>query len=159
MKKIVLAILAVTVPVAPAQAACWTAEQVSAAKVRDLDTMLMVASLRCRFTNVAVLTSYNAYVTRHRKPLVQVNDILRSHYSSAGDKKAVMNAYDNYVTKIANRYGAGADGLNCNDMHSIVQALAAEQPQVDALVAVAERAGVRPYLDAAHAKARSTCLL
>lgn len=150
MKKFVLAILAVTVPVAPAQAACWSPDQIAAAKVRDLDTMLMVASLRCRFTNVAVLESYNAYVTRHRKPLVQVNDILRAHYSFAGDKNAVMNAYDNYVTKVANRYGAGADGLSCNDMQSIVQAMAAEQPQIDALIAVAERAGVRPLLDAAQ---------
>lgn len=147
MKKVVLAILAVTVPVAPAQAACWTAEQVSAAKVRDLDTMLMVASLRCRHTNVAVLTSYNNYVVRHRKPLVAVNDMLRNHYA-APDKKAAMNAYDNYVTKVANRYGAGAEGLGCDDMLSIVEAMSSEAPQVDALIAVAERAGVNPYLDA-----------
>ena len=147
MKKIILAILAVTVPVAPAQAACWTAEQVSAAKVRDLDTMLMVASLRCRHTNVAVLTSYNSYVVKQRKALVQINDTLRSHYAS-GDKKAAMTAYDNYVTKIANRYGAGAEGLGCDDMQSIVEAMGAEQPQVEALIAVAERAGVNPYLDA-----------
>lgn len=147
MKKVVLAIMAATVPVAPAQAACWTADQVSAAKVRDLDTMLMVASLRCRHTNVAVLTSYNAYVVRHRKPLVQVNDVLRNHYAG-GDKKAAMMAYDNYVTKIANRYGAGAEGLGCDDMQSIVEALSAEQPQIEALIAVAERAGVKPYIDA-----------
>jgi hypothetical protein len=147
MKKIILAVLAAAVPIAPAQAACWTSEQVSAAKVRDLDTMLMVASLRCRHTNVAVLTSYNNYVVRHRKPLVQVNDMLRNHYAS-GDKKAAMTAYDNYVTKVANRYGAGAEGLSCNDMLSIVDAMAAEQPQIDALIAVAERAGVKPYIDA-----------
>ena len=147
MKKLVLAILAVTVPVAPAQAACWTADQVSAAKVRDLDTMLMVASLRCRHTNVGVLTAYNGYVVRQRKALVAVNDVLRNHYAG-GDKKAAMNAYDNYVTKVANRYGAGAAGLDCEDMQSIVEAMGAEAPQVDALVAVAERAGVEPYLDA-----------
>ncbi len=150
MKKFVLAVLAIVVPAAPAHAACWSPQQVAAAKVRDLDTMLMVASLRCRFTDVAVLDSYNAYVTRHRKPLVQINDLLRAHYNGAGDKKAAMTAYDNYVTKVANRYGAGAKGLSCNDMHSIVEALAAEAPQVDALIAVAERAGVDPYLDAAQ---------
>lgn len=147
MKKVLLAVLAITVPVAPAQAACWTAEQVSAAKVRDLDTMLMVASLRCRHTNVAVLESYNNYVVRHRKPLVQVNDVLRTHYASP-DKNAAMAGYDNYVTKIANRYGAGAEGLTCNDMQSIVEAMSAEQPQIEALIAVAERAGVKPYIDA-----------
>ena len=147
MKKFVLAILAVTVPAAPAHAACWTTDQVSAAKVRDLDTMLMVASLRCRRTNVAVLNSYNDYVVKQRKALVKVNDTLRDHYAS-GDKKAAMAAYDTYVTKIANRYGAGAEGLGCDDMQSIVEAMAAEQPQVEALIAVAERAGVKPYLDA-----------
>jgi hypothetical protein len=147
MKKLVLGVLALAVPVAPAQAACWTPDQVAAAKVRDLDTMLMVASLRCRRTNVEVLNAYNDYVVKQRKALVAVNDVLRNHYAG-GDKKAAMNAYDNYVTKVANRYGAGAEGLGCDDMQSIVQAMAAEVPQVDALVAVAERAGVQPYLDA-----------
>lgn len=147
MRKIILGLLAAVVPATPVQAACWTPERVSAAKVRDLDTMLMVASLRCRHTNVALLESYNAYVVRHRKPLVQVNDTLRAHYGYAGDKKAAMNAYDNYVTKVANRYGAGVGGLGCDDMHSIVRALASEAPHVDALIAVAERAGVKPYID------------
>lgn len=149
MKKVILAVLAAVIPATPVQAACWTPERVSAAKVRDLDTMLMVASLRCRHTNVALLQSYNAYVVRHRKPLVKVNDTLRAHYAHP-DKKTAMNNYDNYVTKVANRYGAGVKGLNCTDMQSIVGAMAAEEPHVDALIAVAERAGVTPYIDGEH---------
>ena len=39
----------------PAQAAgCWAASDVAAAKVRDLQTMLMVATLRCRAGGIDV---------------------------------------------------------------------------------------------------------
>ena len=147
MKKIVLAVLAMAVPAAPAQAACWSAEHIAAAKVRDLDTMLMVSALRCRNTEVSMMERYNAFVVQDRKALQQINDVLRDHYRDAGNSKAQLNAYDNYVTKIANRYGAGSEGLSCGEMRSIVEAAAAEAPQVDALIAVAERAGIRPYID------------
>ena len=148
MKKIVLALVAIAVPVAPAQAACWTAEHIAAAKVRDLDTMLMVSALRCRRTDVAMMERYNAFVVQDRKALVKVNDLLRDHYRDAGNSKAQLNAYDSYVTKVANRYGAGSEGLSCNEMRSIVEATVAEAPQVEALIAVAERAGIQPYIDA-----------
>ena len=147
MKKLILGILALTVPVAPAQAACWTADHVAAAKVRDLDTMLMVSALRCRHTEVSMMDRYNAFVVQDRKALQKVNDVLRDHYRDAGNAKAQLNAYDNYVTKIANRYGAGSEGLSCSEMRSIVEATAAEAPEIDALIAVAERAGVQPYID------------
>ncbi|CAM3237135.1 S-adenosyl-L-homocysteine hydrolase [Sphingomonas antarctica] len=139
--------LAIAVPAGPAQAACWSAEHISAAKVRDLDTMLMVSALRCRRTDVSMMDAYNRFVVQDRKALVKVNDTLRDHYRDAGNSKAQMGAYDTYVTKVANRYGAGSEGLSCAEMRSIVDATAAEAPQVEALIAVAERAGIRPLLD------------
>jgi hypothetical protein len=133
--------------VTSAQANCWTPSQVAAAKVRDLDTMLMVSALRCRLTGSDLLTRYNAFVAQDRVPLTEVNDVLRAHFTESVGKAEALNAFDNYVTKVANRYGAGVEGLSCADMASIVDAAASEKPSFVALAEVAERAKVAPVLD------------
>jgi hypothetical protein len=133
--------------VTPAYASCWTPSQVAAAKVRDLDTMLMVSALRCRKTNVEMMDRYNAFVVQDRIPLTKVNDVLREHFIEKVGHSEALNAYDNYVTKVANRYGAGSEGLSCEDMSSIVGAAASEQVTVEALIQVAERANISPILD------------
>jgi hypothetical protein len=138
---------AVSVLATPAGATCWTSGQVSAAKVRDFDTMLMVSALRCRLTGSDLLTRYNAFVTQDRVPLTQANDVLRAHFVEKVGKSEGLNAYDNYVTKVANRYGAGAEGLTCADMVSIVSAATSETVTLDALIELADRAKVTPLLD------------
>lgn len=143
-----VAVAAMALTASQAQAACWAPQHVAAAKVRDLDTMMMVAALRCRTTNLNVMDRYNAFVTMHRKTLTQINDTLRDHYRSAGSARAVLDAYDGYVTKVANRYGAGTSDVDCAGMVSIADAAIAEASTVPALQALAERAGVQPLLDA-----------
>lgn len=127
---------------APAQAACWGEAAVEAAKVRDLETMLMVSSLRCHAASPALLDEYNGFVRASRAALTEVNQTLRKQFADAGG----LNAYDKFVTAIANRYGAGADGLNCNDMASIVAAAQAEGGSLAGLARLATDAGVEPRL-------------
>ena len=146
-KSFVIGLCAAALVGAPAKASCWSPEQVSAAKVRDLDSMLMVASLRCRFEGTSLITRYNELVTRDRAALTQVNDTLRRHFAQSMTRSAALNAYDNYVTKMANRYGAGVAGLNCGDMESIVNAALGEAPTFQALSDLAGRADVQPDID------------
>lgn len=126
----------------PAQAACWSETAVAAAKVRDLETMLMVGALRCRAHDYALLNDYNRFVNASRAALTAVNDTLRGQFASAGG----LNAYDRYVTAIANRYGAGAAGLGCADMASILSAARAEGGSLAGLTRLATDAGVEPVL-------------
>jgi hypothetical protein len=126
-----------------AQAACWNEAAVSAAKVRDLETMLMVSALRCKTSDNAMLVQYNRFVRASRPALTAVNETLRAQFSSAGG----LNAYDRYVTAIANRYGAGAEGLSCNDMTSILSAAEAEGGSLSGLARLANDAGVEPRLE------------
>jgi hypothetical protein len=128
---------------APAQAACWSDEAVDAAMVRDLETMLMVSSLRCKLSGVDMLDDYNSFIRSSRPALAQVNDELRSHF---GTGNAALNAYDSYVTKIANRYGGGAEGLNCRDMASILHAARSEGGSRKGLTRLAHDAEVQPLL-------------
>lgn len=146
LRTLIIALAAAAIVAAPAQASCWKADQVAAAKVRDLETMLMVSALRCRSSG-NMLARYNKFVVRARPALTQVNDTLRSHFAESVGQSRALNAYDSYVTRVANRYGAGADGLSCNDLSSITDAAASERPSFEALAALAERAGVQPLLD------------
>lgn len=127
----------------PVNAACWTQSEVAAAKVRDFDTMLMVSGLRCRFRNAALLQTYNAMVVRHRAALTQANTLLRSHFSPAAGG---ANELDRYITRVANRYGAGAENLSCESLHSIAKAALHEANTLPALVALADGAVVAPEL-------------
>jgi hypothetical protein len=146
IRTFVIALAAAAIVAAPAHAACWKADQVAAAKVRDLETMLMVSALRCR-AHGNLLARYNKFVVQARPALTQVNNTLRDHFTESVGSGRALSAYDGYVTKIANRYGAGAVGLDCADMSSITDAAISERPSFQALAALADRAGVQPILD------------
>jgi hypothetical protein len=147
LRTIIIALAATALVAAPAQAGCWKADQVAAAKVRDLETMLMVSALRCRGNGGTMLARYNKFVVQSRTALTQVNNTLRVHFAESVGSARALNAYDSYVTRVANRYGAGADGLSCADLSSITDAAISERPSFAALAALAERAGVVPLLD------------
>ncbi len=146
IRTFVIALAATAIVAAPSRAACWKADQVAAAKVRDLETMLMVSALRCRAQG-NMLVRYNKFVVQARPALTQVNDSLRAHFAESVGSGRALDAYDGYVTRVANRYGAGADGLSCDDLSSITDAAISERPSFVALAALAERAGVQPLLE------------
>lgn len=135
-------LVAFAVPATAVQARCWSEASVTAAKIRDMETMLMVASLRCRAGNPRMLSAYNSFIRQSRPALTQVNDQLRVHFAPAGG----LNAYDRYVTSIANRYGGGAEGLDCRDFASILEAASAERGSYTGLARLADAAKVDPVL-------------
>lgn len=142
-KAIIVAGAAMALVATPVNAACWTPREVAAAKVRDFDTMLMVSGLRCRFQNAALLATYNAVVTRHRAALAEANQQISGHFTAAiGGAKAL----DRYITRVANRYGAGAEDLSCESLELIAKAALNEPATLAALTSLAERAAVRPEL-------------
>lgn len=151
MRKLIAAALAATMPLAPATAAtCWKQTAVEAAQIRDFETMLMVSALRCRGTGNNFLASYNRLIREKREALTQVNDELREHFRDAAGPVGALGAYDNYVTGLANIYGAGADGLACRDLQSITDAANALPPTRSALLELADAAGVSPHLSGAR---------
>jgi len=137
----------ISVLAVPAQAAtCWKERHVAAAKVRDLETMLMVSALRCRLSGQDFLADYNGFIRQSRSALVDVNERLRAHFQEAVGAAGALDAYDRYVTSIANGYGAGVTGLGCVDMQSILKAASANGYSVAGLEEIAERTGAQPHL-------------
>lgn len=132
--------------VGSANATCWSDKAYQAAQVREFDTMMMVEALRCRKTAANFVHDYNAFVVASRPALLKANAALRSHFAGAVGEKAALSAYDNYMTTVANRYGAGTEGLACADMASIVQAAMATDGSPEALYRVAAAANMVPTI-------------
>ena len=128
-----------------ANAACWTQAAYQAAQVRELDTMLMVQALRCRKTSASFLSSYNRFVQVSRPALIKANAELKVHFGG-------LNAYDNYMTTVANRYGAGTDGMDCGDVASVVRAGLAANGSAEKLYQVALDANLEPALDGSRCR-------
>jgi len=125
-----------------AQAACWSQPEVAAAKVKQLDTMLVVSALRCRNSQSDFMSSYNRFATRHRGNLAVASVMLQKHFGSA-------HAFDHYIISGANRYGAGVEGMSCADLATIARTATEEQSTLEAVANLAERSGVDPMLDGA----------
>lgn len=128
----------------PAQANCWTKEAVAAAKIREFETMLMVSALRCRTSGRDFLARYNQFVREGRPILTQVNEALRTQFTADYGAGRGLNAYDGFVTSIANRYGAGIAELSCGDLSDITNAAIAGSRSVVQLERLADAADIHP---------------
>ena len=114
--------LAVTLAAAaPAQAGTSLE---GAEKLRRLDIMLMVTSLRCRTTSDNFMAEYQNFTASHLPELNQANDELRQNlsrqYGSAGSARAL----DRISTVMANAYGQGHPWLSCRELKSVTRDLA-----------------------------------
>jgi hypothetical protein len=119
-----------------ASSACWTQADISAAKVRQMQTKLMVAALRCRAGGVDILASYNRFLRAKRAEISAANDRLKAHFRAAHASTGERD-YDRYTTALANAYGgARTNQDSCADAAS----LAAEAAEArGGLIAVGDR--------------------
>lgn len=133
---------------AMAQEQCWSGRTMRAAKVRDLQTLMMVGALQCRASHPEVLARYNDVVRTHRAALVAHNDVLKAHFV-AGDGVAVgQRAYDRFTTMLANGHAANASGPGfCDAVRSLAgeahRASAEELERLAESMMVATRVGER----------------
>lgn len=129
---------------AHAAAVCWSDAAYEAAQMRDLDTMLMVATLRCRVKGADFSADYNKFVVEKRSLLAAANLEIQSAFAASVGKVKALGAYDDFMTKIANSYGNGMSGMSCDDFAALART-AAEVPAVRAsLVALANGIGSAP---------------
>lgn len=127
-------------------ASCWQAQEVSAARVRDLQTRLMVAGLKCRGQGPEMLAAYNRFVVEHRASIQRHNNVLRTHFIRMQGKSGGEREYDRYTTALANAYGStAADSGACADMVRLAKRAASAKPVE--LVAVAEDYGLQPEMN------------
>ncbi|MDP3676003.1 MAG: S-adenosyl-L-homocysteine hydrolase [Novosphingobium sp.] len=127
MRKTTLAaaVLAATgiVATAPAQAqSCWGPQAIAAAKMRNLDIMLMVTALRCRKGPDNFQPDYYAFAAAHQAELNVANGVLRAQFTGGGTT-AANRALDRMSTSIANSYGVGHPELGCGELRKVTRDL------------------------------------
>ena len=131
---------------APIQARpnCWSEADLDAAKVRDLQSRLMVATLRCQGAGFDITAAYNRFVIANRPALQGVNGVLMTQFRSGfGDEAQVQ--YDRYATALANAYGGDATDRDiCANSERLADEAAAAGGNVARLVALHSRAGLPP---------------
>lgn len=130
---------------AQAQEACWANSELQAARVHDLQTMLMIGSLQCSETSAdPAVSSYNEFVRRTRDQLRDYNNVLKARFMRLHGVREGQRAYDTFNTGMANDHSSRARSKNfCATVVSLSQtATAASQ---DDLEAMAQNISDRPY--------------
>jgi hypothetical protein len=115
---------------APAVAApgCWSAELVEAAKLRQLDVLLMVGSLRCRTGAQDYRAAYDRFLLRHRPLLGKVNQAILAEMRTKLGSIGALEALDQASVRMANQYGEQAS-YGCGDLGEVTAALAQSGPE------------------------------
>lgn len=132
----------------PAQAAmgCWNETQVAAANVRDFQSRLMVATMRCRARGIDILYAYNRFVIANRDTLRGANGVLRSQFLAGYGSDGELQ-YDRFTTSLANAYGGDdTDPWVCAETEDLAYEAADARGDVQRLLALANRSGAHPRL-------------
>ena len=143
----VAAALAVSL-IAPMQAAnaCWDQNEAAAAKLRDLQSKLMVETLRCKAIGIDVHEAYNGFVRSNRETIQAANATMKAEFVEAGGARATQE-YDRFATALANAYGEGLTTTEtCAATSSLAHEASAAEGDIQALLALAEKAGSQPAL-------------
>ena len=106
-------------------------------KLRRLDIMLMVSSLRCRFGPDDFRPDYNRFAANHLATMNAAgkalqNDLTRRHGAAAAKK-----SLDRMSVSMANQYGQGHPWLGCSQLKRVARDLA-DAPDRGVLLAAAE---------------------
>jgi len=142
-RKIIFAASAAAIAAAPIQAACWKSDEASAAGVRELQSMLMVAALRCQVAGHPMMDDYNQFVQANRTAIGAMNDRIKAHFIRGFGPAGGQRAYDSFTTSMANGYGAASSAAEvCADADSLAREAAGMGGSIEGLQLLAERQGL-----------------
>ena len=121
----------------PAQA-CWTNAAQDAAKIKHLNTMLMVTALRCRNTPDNFLPHYNRFVVKHNSLIGSQNTALKGHLAQTYGARGAEGALDRMSIGYANSYGNGHKSMDCKQLKDLATKLSSEPHGVVTMAAAAD---------------------
>lgn len=146
-KKGLAAVCAALLVTTPAQSACWSGNDTSAARIRDLQTFLMVETLRCQVMGFDLTSDYNGFLRGNRAALEAANTSLKSFFIAADGPVFGRQSYDRFTTTLANAYGAGhTNAETCQNARDTALEAAMMDNDAEGLLTIAERQGLMPRL-------------
>ncbi len=119
----ILITLAMVFP-AHSETACWQPYEVEAARVRDLQTLMLMGALKCGNAGSAVEAGYNNFVAKNRNTIINNNNILKAHFMRDGGISGGQEAYDKFVTGLANSHSARAQSGSFCEVSNTLMTLA-----------------------------------
>jgi hypothetical protein len=139
LRKAALVAVVTVMSAQPAQA-CWSNAAQDAAKIKHLNTMLMVTALRCRNTADNFLPEYNRFVAKYNDLIGAQNNVLKSHLAATYGAGGALNALDRMSIGYANSYGMGHAAMGCSQLKELATKLSDEPHGVVTMVAAADAA-------------------
>lgn len=131
---------------ANAAMACWDRDQAAAARIRDLQSHLMVATMRCKAMGIDVLASYNDFVRVNRSTIQAANGVLKAQFASGYGAQA-QTFYDRFTTALANEYGDDpTTGKICDETARAAEEAVSANGDIARLLDLADRLGPPPEL-------------
>lgn len=137
-KAAALCALAAMIIASPAQA-CWTNAEQDAAKVANLNMMMMVSALRCRKGADDFLGDYNQFVKNNNAVIGSQNAAVRAHFARINGGGNADAAMDRFIIGIANSYGGGHDRLGCGELKVVAQDLSRHGHNAGSLLVIANQ--------------------
>ncbi len=133
----------------PAQAGmtCWDQNHAAAAKIRDLQSRLMVATMRCRAYGIDVLAEYNEFVRVNRSTIRDANGMIKDQFRAGFGAALAQKSYDSFTTSLANAYGVEeTNEAVCQATAALASEAVAAGGNVDRLLHIYDRIGSAPDL-------------
>lgn len=137
----VAAVMAMLATVPQAAAAATPSE---AAKLRRLDIMLMVSSLRCRFGADNFQADYARFSTNQYPVMQDAFKTMEADYNARMGPARAKKALDSVSVGMANQYGLGHPWLGCGELKSATRELAATRDRGRLIAAADEMLQDRP---------------
>lgn len=94
-----------------------------ASKLRQLDIMLMVTSLRCRFGADNFQADYERFAASHNPLMQDAFRSLQADYTARLGAARTKKALDSISVGMANKYGQGHPWLGCGELKAMAREL------------------------------------
>ncbi|MCC6478273.1 hypothetical protein [Sphingorhabdus sp.] len=133
----VATLLGLSLVATPAQA-CWTNAEQDAARIANMNQMLMVSALRCRFGNDNFLSDYNRFVRNNNDVLASQHNIIKARYARTMGEKAAFAELDKFMIALSNYYGGGHGDPDCAKLERLSGELSRGRQDVKMLAMVAD---------------------
>ncbi|HMS21030.1 hypothetical protein [uncultured Sphingorhabdus sp.] len=131
-------LLAVSLVATPAQA-CWNNAEQDAARIANMNQMLMVSALRCRFGKQNFLSDYNKFIRFNNDVLASQHHLIKARYARTMGDKAAFAELDRFIISLSNYYGGGHGDPDCAELEKLSKQLAVGRHDVNTLAQMADR--------------------
>lgn len=130
-------VLGISLVATPAQA-CWTNAEQDAARIANMNQMLMVSALRCRFGNDNFLSHYNRFIRNNNDVLATQHAIIKGRYARTMGEKAAFAELDRFIIALSNYYGGGHGDPDCAQLEKLSAELSEGRRDVKTLAMIAD---------------------